>query len=81
MKNKLTDLNDHLFAQMERLSEEEQSTEQIEQEVRRSEAIVAISDQIIKNAALHVQVAKLQLEYGPRAKEATALPMLKEPTK
>ena len=76
-KNKLTDLNDHLFAQMERLSEEGQSTEQIEQEVKRSEAIVAISDQIIKNAALHVQVAKLRLEYA----EDIPLPMLKGPGK
>ncbi|MGX1196364.1 hypothetical protein [Parvibaculum sp. MBR-TMA-1.3b-4.2] len=79
MKNKLTDLNDHLFAQMERLSDEELTQEQIEQEVKRTEAIVSVSDQIVRNAALHVKVAELQLEYGAQA--AVALPMLKGPEK
>ena len=35
MKNRLTDLNNHLFAQLERLSEEGISAEQIEQEIKR----------------------------------------------
>lgn len=37
MKNKLTDLNDHLFAQLERLSEEDLTADQIEQECKRAE--------------------------------------------
>lgn len=64
MKNKLSDLNDHLFAQLERLSDEDLSTEQIEVEVKRGEAVVAVSEQIIKNAALKVQAAKLVADYG-----------------
>lgn len=44
MKNKLTDLNDHLFAQMERLSDENMSAEAIEREHKRSQAIVAVEE-------------------------------------
>ena len=64
MKNKLSDLNDHLFAQLERLSEETLTPEQISNETKRGKAIVGIADQIIKNAALQVQVAKLVSEKG-----------------
>jgi hypothetical protein len=63
MKNKLSDLNDHLFAQLERLSEEGISPEQIEQEVKRTEAIVAVADQITSNAELQLRAAKLFAEH------------------
>lgn len=59
MKNKMTDLHNHLFAQMERLSEEGISAEEIQQEVKRADAMVKVSDQIIKNADLHLKAAKL----------------------
>lgn len=64
MKNKLTDLNDHLFAQMERLSDETLTPEQVEREAKRGKALVSVADQIIKNASLQVQVAKLVSEKG-----------------
>jgi transposase-like protein len=64
MKNKLVDLNNHLFAQLERLGEEGLTPEQLEQEARRSEAMVSISTQILKNADLGLQAAKLVAEYG-----------------
>jgi hypothetical protein len=63
-KNKLIDLNDHLFAQIERLSDEEISNEELEKEVGRSEAIVKVSDQIIKTASVSVQAAKLKFMHG-----------------
>ena len=50
MKNRLSDLDNHLFAQIERLSDEDLTAEQIEQEVGRARAIVGVSDQIIENA-------------------------------
>ncbi|MFC4733927.1 hypothetical protein [Salipiger abyssi] len=64
MKNKLTDLNNHLFAQLERLSIEELSAEAIEQEVKRTEAIVKVADQITGNADLQLKAAKLFAEHG-----------------
>lgn len=59
MKNKLTDLNDHLFAQLERLSEEGLKPEQIAQEVERTEAIVAVAEQIVRNADLQLKAVSL----------------------
>lgn len=64
MKNKLSDLNNHLFAQLERLSDEDLTPEQIDAEAKRGEAVVAVADQIIKNASLQIQAAKLVAEYG-----------------
>lgn len=77
MKNKLDDLNNHLFAQLERLSEEGLSAEQIEQEVKRADAIVDISEQIIRNADLHLKAATLIANHGERFHDK--LPMLGGP--
>lgn len=52
MKNKLTDLNNHLFAQLERLSDESTTGDQLSQEIERSRAIGGVARTIIDNAAL-----------------------------
>lgn len=70
MKNKLSDLNDHLFAQLERLSEEGISAEQIEQEAKRGEALVAVSEQILKNADLTFKAATFVAQHGDRFRPA-----------
>jgi hypothetical protein len=64
MKNKLSDLNDHLFAQLERLSEEGLTPEQIDAEAKRGAAIVGVADQIIRSASLKVQAAKILSDHG-----------------
>ena len=64
MKNRLSDLNNHLFAQIERLSDEDLTPEQIETEAKRGEAIVSVADQIIRNAALQIQAAKIAFDGG-----------------
>lgn len=64
MKNKLSDLNNHLFAQLERLGDESLTPEQVEQESKRGQAIVAIADQIVSMASLQVQAAKIMYEAG-----------------
>lgn len=64
MKNKLSDLNDHLFAQLERLSDEDLSPEQIDAEAKRGAAIIGIADQIIRNASLKIQAAKILSDHG-----------------
>jgi len=74
VKNKLTDLNNHLFAQLERLSEEGLSIEQIELEVKRGEAIVDVADQIIRNADMQLRACKILADHGDRFKPM--LPMI-----
>lgn len=64
MKNRLSDLNNHLFAQIERLGDEDLTPEQIEQEARRGEAIVAVADQIIRNADTQLKAASLLAQHG-----------------
>lgn len=63
MKNKLADLNNHLFAQLERLSEEDLTPEQIAQEVQRTEAVVAVSEQIVRNADLQLKAVAILAQH------------------
>lgn len=64
MKNKLSDLNNHLFAALERLGAEDMTPDQIESEVKRAEAIVSVADQITENSKVQLSAAKLFAEYG-----------------
>lgn len=64
MKNKLSDLNNHLFAQLERLSDEDLTPERIDQEVARAKAIVGVSDQIVGAASLQFKAAELIARHG-----------------
>lgn len=64
MKNTLTDLSNHLFAQLERLSDEELKEEALEEEIKRAEAVSKISSEIIKNGELQYKVIKHMDEYG-----------------
>jgi hypothetical protein len=66
MKNRMSDLNNHLFGQMERLASEDLTPEQIETEVNRAEAMVAVADQISGNFELQLKAAKLYADYGEK---------------
>ncbi len=79
MKNRLIDLNNHLFAQLERLSDEDLTTEQIATEAKRSEAIVKISEQIISNADLALKAVNTIAVRGEKFKPA--LPMIFDKSK
>ena len=60
MKNTLGDLNNHLFAELERLADEELQGEKLAEEIERAKAIREIASQVINNAntALRAQEFK-----------------------
>lgn len=66
MKNTMTDLHNHLFAQLERLGEEGISADRIEAEVKRAAAMVDVADQIIEGQKLNLTAAKLYAEHGDK---------------
>lgn len=57
-KNKLSDLNDHLFAQIERLGDEDLTAEELKQEVSRAKAINGVAKNIIDNARTTLDATK-----------------------
>lgn len=74
MKNTLGDLNNYLFEQIERLQDDTLTGEELEKEIKRSEAVQGIAKTIIENGAL-VLKAKMHLdEYGKG--DNVELPML-----
>lgn len=64
MKNKLSDLNNHLFAELERLGDEDLTGEELNAEVERAKSIAGIATQIISNAELTLKAAQLQVQYA-----------------
>lgn len=58
MKNTLVDLNNHLFAELERLSDEDLTGEELEAEISRSKALTGVSSQIIQNGKLLLDAIK-----------------------
>lgn len=60
MRNTLGDLNNHLFAELERLGDEELTGEELDKEIRRASAISTVSKNIIANANVLLQAAKFK---------------------
>jgi hypothetical protein len=58
MKNKMTDLNNHLFAEIERLSDEDLKGEELAQELTRAKAVCDVAGQIIAGGRLILDAAK-----------------------
>ena len=52
--NKLSDLRDHIFMALERLSDEGMTAEQVAHEVEKSKAISALSSAIIASAKVEI---------------------------
>jgi len=52
MKNKLSDLNDYLFMQIERLDDETLEGDKLKQEIERVDKIVSVANAVINNGNL-----------------------------
>jgi hypothetical protein len=63
-KNKLEDLNNHLFAQLERLGDEQIKGEELQVEINRAKSISSIAKNITENAKITLEVIKYVDENG-----------------
>ena len=72
MKNKIQDLNNHLFAALERLNDEDLTIDQIETEIERSRAVSAVAVQIISVGNLVLKAEEMKHE-GLVGKDAMVL--------
>jgi hypothetical protein len=68
-KNTLSDLNNHLFAQLERLGDETLTSEQLSAEMERAKAINFVAKNIIDNAKTALEGAKFTYESLPGNKQ------------
>lgn len=72
-KSTLYDLNQHLFAALERLNDESLSPEDLENEVKRAHAITGVANTVVNNANLQLQMYKqfnVCKEFGDSGAEA-----------
>ena len=76
MNNKLTDLNNYLFEQLERLNDDELSEEEFEKELKRSKAVTDISSNIIHNAKTVLEAQKFYEDIGFNAVMENSAKML-----
>lgn len=58
-KNKISDLRNHLFEQLERLNDAELSKEDLEKEIWRSEAMTDVAGKIIESAKVEVDFIRV----------------------
>ena len=63
INNTLGDLNNFLFAQLERLDNEELSGDELKGEMERAKAITQVATQIINNGSLVLRAQELRAEY------------------
>jgi len=68
MQNTLGDLNNHLFAELERLGNEELKGEALVEEMNRAKSITLIASQAISNGNLVLQAEKFKAETLGRSK-------------
>lgn len=64
MNNKLIDLNNHLFAQLERLSDEGLKGDDLKVEIERGKAVANVAREIVGNAKLALEAYKAHREFG-----------------
>lgn len=79
MKNTLTDLNNHLFEQIERLNDEDLSGDELKSEIQRAKVMSNVANSIIDNAALALDAQKFKSEL--RGTQVVHIPEMLEKKK
>lgn len=74
-QNKLSDLNNHLFAELERLDDEELTGDKLIEEINRAKAITDVAKQVVENASL---VLKAQIAVSDSFRSDMKLPAMLE---
>lgn len=64
MRNKIEDLNNHLFAQLERLGDEDLKSEDLDKEISRAKAISDVAGKIIESAQVTVKAMEVLEKAG-----------------
>ena len=63
-RNTLTDLNNHLFEQLERLNDDSLSEDELEREMKKTDAVVKVSEKIIETGELAFRTMQHMDQYG-----------------
>lgn len=79
MKNRIADLNNALFEELERLGDEKMNGAKLEAEVKRAEALCSVADRIIANHRTVTEVFKAAAAAGVVVNDAPLLEYLGEP--
>lgn len=66
MKNTLADLNNYLFEELERLTDDSLSEEERKKEYERSKAVTHVAQTIVNNAQLALAVMRQAYEQGDK---------------
>ena len=66
-RNKLTDLNDILFEQLENVVTAE-GDEEIKMQISKAKVVASLASNIIDTANIALEVSKIKLEYGENLK-------------
>lgn len=63
MKNTLSDLNNYLFEQLERLNDDSLTDEQLEMQLKKTDCMVKVSEKIIQNGELAFKAIQHKDKY------------------
>jgi hypothetical protein len=78
LKNKLTDLNDHLFLAIERLNNESLVGEKLHEEIARSKTLASLACNAIENGRLMLDAAEFSAGFRDKGAIGGGLKLLTE---